>query len=429
MIPIRLFSPAGRASSCASERLESGVVIGSGENGGPERSRYVHGTDAPRVLVALQTGTAWSRGVLRGFAAAAHERGWTLLHYDPSTDLDWLAHHWAPAAALIGPELPRDALSALASTPLVSVTVDRSADGIASVCVDEGAVADLALQHLLATGLRRVSTFCLDESPLAVARGQAFIERARAARVEVAAGWAGDRAARQRGVEDAPAISAWLGGLPRPCGVFAIADRWARTVSRYARLAGLRMPEDLALIGADNDVLECELMAPALSSVMIPWQELGKSASDLVQLALSGQQIDGRRIILDPVGVVARRSSDALAIEDPLVATAVRWIRSNAARRLTVPMVAGAVGGGRQRLERRFRRVLDRTVQDEIRRAHIDKAKELLAATQAGLPEVAAHSGFTNASMLSVAFQRELGMPPGAYRRRVHAELAAANGD
>jgi LacI family transcriptional regulator len=189
------------------------------------------------------------------------------------------------------------------------------------------------------------------------------------------------------------------------------------------------MPEDLALVGAGNDVLECELMAPALSSVMIPWQEIGKNASHLVQLALSGQQIGDRRIVLSPVGVVARRSSDALAIEDPLVAAAVHWIRSNAARRLTVPMVASAVGGGRQRLERRFRRALDRTVQEEIRRAHIDRAKELLAATGAGLPEVAAHSGFTNASMLSVAFQRELGMPPGAYRRRVHAELAAANGD
>ena len=89
--------------------------------------------------------------------------------------------------------------------------------------------------------------------------------------------------------------SAMVGGcaqLPKPCGIFTCTDGWARTVVRYARVAGLRVPEDIALVGADNDALECELMAPPLSSVMIPWQEVGRSAAKLVQLALSGESID-----------------------------------------------------------------------------------------------------------------------------------------
>jgi LacI family transcriptional regulator len=101
----------------------------------------------------------------------------------------------------------------------------------------------------------------------------------------------------------------------------------------------------------------------------------------------------------------------------------LRWIRSNAARRITVSMLARALGSGRQRLERRFRAALQRTVHEEIRRAHVDIAKGLLETTSMSLAEVAEHSGFTNASLLSVAFRRELGSTPGLYRRRIQQEL------
>src|SRR6185503_17865591 len=147
-----------------------------------------------------------------------------------------------------------------------------------------------------------------------------------------------------------------------------------------------------------------------------------RSAAELVKLALAGQSIEGKRVVVSPTGVVPRRSTEALAVEDELVAGAVRWIRENAAHRLTVPMVARAIGGGRQRLERRFRAVLDRTVQEEIRRAHVEAARHLLATTRAKLPEIAKKSGFTNAGLLNSAFVREIGMPPGVYRRRLRRE-------
>jgi LacI family transcriptional regulator len=386
-------------------------------------------TEAPRVLVFMDTGAAWSRGILRGFMAEAHEQGWVLLHYHFLSDLQWVMREWSPAAAVIGPELSREAIAQLAPATPVSVTVDRRAEGIASVCLDEEAIAALALDHLLATGLRQMSTFRFDQSRFAIAREHAFIEGARAAGASVAIGWGSDDAQPDQRGENAAGIIAWLRQLPKPCGIFTCTDGWARAVMRCARVAALRIPEDLALIGADNDVLECELMAPSLSSVMIPWQEVGRSAAKLVGRALSGRSIASERLVTSPIGVVPRRSSDVLAVDDPLVATAVRWIRANAGRRISVPTVARAIGCGRQRLERRFRRVLDRTVQEEIRRAHVDVAKALLDTTAASLAEIAKQSGFTNAALLSVAFQREFGVPPGAYRRRARRELAGVGRD
>jgi LacI family transcriptional regulator len=381
----------------------------------------------PRVLILLDIGAAWSRGILRGFIAAAHERCWTVLHYHPPADLNWLAREFAPDAVVIGPELAGESLAPLAPASILSVTLDRSAEGIASLCPDEDAVAALALGHLLATGLRQVSTFRFDESPFGIQRERAFIERAHAAGVKVASGWGNDQARLTGMREDPAAIMAWLSDLPKPCGVFTGSDAWGRVVARYSRVAGLRIPEDLSLVGADNDTLECELIAPPLSSVIIPWQELGRRAAKLVQCALSGRSIAGQRVLIEPLAVMARRSSDVLAIEDPLVAKAVRWIREHADRRLTVPAVAHAVGGGRQRLERRFRRALDRTVLEEIRRAHVEAARGLLESTHAKMTEVAKRSGFTNAALLSTAFQRELGMPPGLYRRRVQQSLGTGS--
>lgn len=395
----------------------------------------------PRVLVVLDTVAAWSRGILRGFMSTAHERGWTVLHYSTLVDLAWVTEEWAPDIAVIGPGMNAASLGKLARASIVSVTVDRSAERIASVCLDEKRIGALALQHLLATGVRHVSTCRYSASAFAVARERAFTASARAAGVKVAVGWGSDDAPQNWAEDPAvprimpmeslrpSAMVAWLRALPKPCGIFTCTDGWARPVVRCARVAGLRVPEDIALVGADNDSLECELMAPPLSSVMIPWQEVGKGAAKLVQLALSGESITGKRQMIHPLAVMARRSSEVLAIDDALVAEAVRWIRTNTDRRLTVTMVARAVGSARQRLERRFRGVLDRTVKDEIRRAHVEAARALLGTTSVGLDEVAKRSGFTNAALLNAAFRREIGMPPGAYRRHVRRELSGQSQD
>lgn len=381
-------------------------------------------SNGPRVLAILNMGTGWSRGVLRGFMAAAHERRWTVLHYPPPVDVAALVQKFKPSAILIGPDSGKMPFAGSAPVPIVSVALDLSAQGIPSVLPDEERIGLLGLEHLIATGLRQVSTFRVDGSQFGVARERAFIARAHKAGVRVAVGWGSVEAPPQWRGEDAEGIISWLLGLPKPCGLFTCADHWARIVARYVRLAGLKVPDDIALVGVDNDVVECELLSPPLSSVMVPWQELGDRAASLVERVLEGQPLERQRWLTPPIAVAARRSSEILAIEDAVVAQAVHWIRQNAHQHLNVPMVADAVGGGRKRLERRFRRALDRTVQEEIRRARVEIAMRLLRATDAGLVEIAKQSGFSNAALLSIAFKREVGMPPGVYRRRVHESLA-----
>jgi LacI family transcriptional regulator len=294
------------------------------------------------------------------------------------------------------------------------------------VCVDEKKVAELALRHLRSRGLEHVTTFRFDDSPFAAVRDGVFREGAARAGVRFAVPWWNDCAEPSRRQEHAAAITSWLRALPRPCGIFTCCDSWGRVVARYARAAGLRVPEDLALVGVDNDTVECELITPPLSSVAIPWRRLGEEAAALVHQALVRGSVAAKRVVVPPVDVVIRRSSDGIAIDDPLVARAVAWIRAHSVGRVAVPTLARAVASSRQRLERRFRASLGRTVQEEVRRARVETAKQLLRTTDLSLAEVARNSGFTSPALLSVACQREIGMPPGAYRRSMNAAVSDA---
>jgi LacI family transcriptional regulator, galactose operon repressor len=370
----------------------------------------------PRVLVVLDSSAAWSRGTLRGFARVADEQRWTLHHYDAASDLDALVAEFPARAAVLGPRFGGPWPSRLRESVSVSINTDRSAEGIASVCLDEVRTTELAATHLMARGFRNVTTFRF--AAWGARREQYFRDVAVRMGARLEPGWWSSERWELGQEKQLASIIDWLRTLRRPCAVFALCDLWARTIARCARDAGLRVPEDLAVLGVDNDVFQCELDAPALSSIEVPWQRFGESAAELVRLGLSGEDISGRRVLVPPVDVVTRRSSDALAVDDPLIAEAVAWIRAHATQRLSVPVIADALGVGRQTLERRFRRWLGRTVVDEVRRARVDVARRLLSTSELALPEVAHQSGFATPALLNVAFHREVGLPPGAYRRQ-----------
>jgi LacI family transcriptional regulator len=132
---------------------------------------------------------------------------------------------------------------------------------------------------------------------------------------------------------------------------------------------------------------------------------------------MAGDKPPERPLLFPPVGIVTRRSSDVLAVEDPAVAAAVRFIRGHGHQPIQVRDVLGVVPVGRRSLERRFRKVFKRGLWEEIRRVHLERAKNLLAGTGLPMPAVAERAGFTSAKQLSVVFHQETGLTPTAYRR------------
>ncbi|MBS0265008.1 MAG: substrate-binding domain-containing protein [Planctomycetes bacterium] len=210
----------------------------------------------------------------------------------------------------------------------------------------------------------------------------------------------------------------WLIGLPRPVGVLCSHDIQGVQLSEVCHRVGLRVPDDIALLGVDDDDLFCTLARPPLSSIALPGERIGFEAARMLHglLSRSKKRLQPWTVKLPSPGVMTRRSSDILAIEDGEVAKAVRYIRANALTPMGVPDILETVAVSRRSLERRFRAILGRGLAEEICRVRIAKAKELLSETEIPIAQVATNSGFSEAKHLSTAFRRKTGLTPTEFR-------------
>ncbi|HYO11064.1 MAG TPA: substrate-binding domain-containing protein [Tepidisphaeraceae bacterium] len=213
------------------------------------------------------------------------------------------------------------------------------------------------------------------------------------------------------------AMGEWLASLPRPVAVLAANDLWGFELVQAAREAGLHVPDDVAILGVDNDELLCEISHPPLSSIRIGGEQMGQAAVAAMERLLAGRPVAAEQPRVPPLGVVTRQSSDVLAVDDPEVAAALRHIRGHAFEGLSVKQLLDAVAVNRRTLERRFVKVLGHTPLEEIRRVRLERVKALLQ-TDLPIHEVAARAGFASPEYLATSFLQSTGMTPSDYRRK-----------
>jgi len=209
-----------------------------------------------------------------------------------------------------------------------------------------------------------------------------------------------------------------LRGLPLPTGVMACNDDRAQNVGEACKLAGLRVPDDIGIIGADNDELVCELGQPPLSSVAIHFERAGfEAARELHAMMTDPSRRGSRDIVVQATHVVPRQSTDVVFIDDTAVSRAVRFIRQSARRHVAVAEVARAAGLSRRMLERRFRAVVGRSVLRELRRVRVEQIGKMLLETNHSISEIALATGFPGAEHFARYFRKERGMTPFGFRK------------
>lgn len=188
-------------------------------------------------------------------------------------------------------------------------------------------------------------------------------------------------------------------------------------------MLGLRVPEELAILGVDNDRFECEITRPTLSSIALPLHEIGRTAAGMLDRAMRGQRVTRKPVAIAPVHVVARRSTHLRAVRDPAVRRALTFLQENFHRSIDVTATAAAAGLSRRQLERRFREALGRTVLSEIHRLRVDAAMRLLAETELKVEAVATRAGFSSARQMGEVFRRTVGKAPSACRRQAQESI------
>ena len=211
----------------------------------------------------------------------------------------------------------------------------------------------------------------------------------------------------------------WLASLARPMGLMACNDSQGRHVLEACRQSDLRVPEDVAIIGVDNDELACELAIPPLSSIAQNTEQMGFRAAKLLDALMIGRRRRPVHITIPPNCLVTRPSSDRTAVDDAVVSQALQFVREHAFDYLIgVPDVVRHVGVSRSTLEIRFTRHLNCTIHEEILRIRLSMARRLLTSSDLSLQVIAEKSGFSSPHYMSAVFQRELGYPPGRLRKQ-----------
>jgi LacI family transcriptional regulator len=376
--------------------------------------------NALRIAVVEETFCGYGRALIRGVASYV-DRGcpWELHTLPLGKNGAAILNAAMLADGVITRPYTPEMLGICRTAPKPTVAVHyRGSLDIPSVVVNPDAVVAMALQHLSAQGFRQFAFFGVPEKSFSVERSKAF------ARWTTARGLVGETfLAGDGNMENfnwtAPnsQVVRWLAALPKPIGILAANDYTAQQLLLSAPPARVRIPDEVAVVGVDNDETICRVTTPQLSSIDGAGDQAGFAAAAMLDQLLTGRRPDPLKVHVNPTRLVVRQSSDTLAVKHPDVRAAIRFICSNIKTRLGVEDVVCEVAVARRTLELAFKKLLGHSIHDEITHTRIRRAKQLLIESDLNIPDIAEACAFSNRAHLSDVFKRHTGHAPAEFRR------------
>ncbi|HXQ80620.1 MAG TPA: XylR family transcriptional regulator [Opitutaceae bacterium] len=376
----------------------------------------------PQVLLIFRTRFEESMAMLKGIAHFERTHHfWTAFHDDEArseSDPRWLASkHWDGVISRhTTPLLVR--ACAERGIPLVDLNDVEPYAGVPKIRPDNVGVGHLGAEHFIERGFQNFGFSGFSNASWSRERRDGFVEAVRLAGHTTSAFdvsypggltpfWDDDQISK---------LAGWMKPLPKPIAIMACNDMRALQVIGAAHASGILVPEEVAILGANNDTIRCDLADPALSSVAPNAFQSGFRAANMLRDMLAGrrpQELDQR---VEPIGVVTRHSTDVLAVEDRNVVSALSFIREEACHGISVDQVLQHAHASRSQLERKFRQHIGRSPQAEIRRVQLKKIRQLLLETDFPLKRIAELTGFEHMEYMCVLFKRLTGESPGTFR-------------
>ena len=303
---------------------------------------------------------------------------------------------------------------------------------VPSVLTDNAAASRIAFEHLRDRGFRHFAFCGFNGADYSDERRDAFVSAANAVglRTHIYTGkfqpYDVDTAGYEHeGLKDAGHVAQWIKELPKPVGLMACNDMRGRQVLDACRAVGVAVPDDVAVVGVDNDEVLCDLSNPTLSSVVPNTQRIGYEAAALLARMMSGRKGPSSALFIEPTGVLTRRSSEVLAVEDRQIAAAAHFIREHACEGIDVGDLLRHVPLSRSTLERRFAAIMGRSPKDEILRVRLNRAKQLLVETGFSLALIAEKIGLEHTEYFGRIFKKKVGLTPAKFRSQTRAGNAA----
>lgn len=383
----------------------------------------------PKVILLIEKSRSFGRGLLHGIVQYSNLHGPWLFYMEPEMrkkgrkhPYDWIKE--LQADGIIGYTWDSNLIKAIVSLgyPAVIRGLERPTQNAYCVVTDQAEIARTAVKYFLELGFRRFAYCGYDDMIWSQQRGENF----RRTVTEFGFNYK-TYMYRQPRTKRLPSpdkeqviIAKWLVSLEKPIAVMAGNDDRSQDVLAACKIAGINVPSEVAILGVDNDELICGLSYPQLSSIALSTQRAGYEAARVLGKLMDGQKVteNEKEVLVSPLHVVTRQSTDIMAIEDKQVAKAVHFIRNHSNEVIQVGNVAEAAGLSRRTLEQRFRKILGHSVLEEIKYARVNQMTKMLVETNLSISQIAWSLGFPYTNNISRYFKQQKGISPLEYRRK-----------
>ncbi|MGC3991752.1 MAG: DNA-binding transcriptional regulator [Chthoniobacteraceae bacterium] len=389
-----------------------------------------------RIAIVYPATVTWMARFLHGIRRyAASEGGWHLFTSPPTLDtagesaLTFRSMRGWKGDAMIAMSNDEQELREIRRSGMPTVNLAaglKKSHGVPRVMVNHFLAGQMAADHLLERGLRHLAFFGWKGQWYSEQRQAGFAKRAAESGATCEAFLQASREESNRSwPERIAGVAEWLLSLPRPTGIFAVQDYRALLLIEACQEAELRIPDDIAVIGMDNDETVCEHCTPTLTSVSRNSDRVGWEVAALLDRMMRGESAPMEDLLLEPDGVVARQSTDMLYCAEPVVQLALDFMRAKLHEQFNIEQLAEHAGVSKRTLETRFRESLHTSPHDFLTKLRVQHAQALMQLPQKRtIEETALECGFGTAPAFYAAFRRIVGESPGTYRKRQLARHA-----
>ena len=370
----------------------------------------------PKVALLIETSTAYGRSLIRGIVEYANIATSWVLYNEPSgvlekrsnvclADFNGVIMRDTPEnLKLLNPDIPT----------VVAIRYESSVEGVPNIISDGEQIGKTAADYFRLIGVTRFAFCGFEDMPWSRERGQAFMDAAKDAESHHSYSPTAHDTDYSHQLAD---IADWLQSLPKPIGLLACNDVRGAHIIEACKMRGIRVPQEIAILGVNNDDLICEIASPPLSSIALDTQKAGHDAAKCLDRMMRGKYAALNTIKVGTKGVVTRQSTRVLIdVKDPIVAHALHYITLKSKQSVQVREVAAEIGLCRRSLERRFQKELNSTIHNEIKKARIEAMSRMLLQTDLTVAEIAHNMGFESNNHISRFFTAHMNMTPSAFR-------------
>jgi len=372
-----------------------------------------------RIVLLLETSRAFGRQLIIGIARYSRLNGPWSFYKEPIDLKSSIPHltNWKPHGIIMRDSLITKELLKLKIPTILAIHDSKYPKDLPVIKTDSISIAKMASEHLLEKGLKNFAFCGFDTYDWSKERGLYFNKFIAEAGHKTSLYLLPKKIKKNDWENEQQHVSEWVKALPKPVGIFACNDDRGQHILEVCKIMNVKVPEEVAVIGVDNDPMICDIGDPPLTSIALNVEAAGYEAAKLMNALINNKKISEKQILVSPSHIVQRQSTDILAVDDAEVAAAISYIKNNAKNKILIRDVVKVTNMSRRTLEKKFRKTIHRSIYDEIRQVRVEWISKLLIETDLPISQITSLFNFTDVEHISRYFKKEKGIGLREFRK------------